>query len=469
MSIDRKTELELLEQCYRSDQAELFVLYGRRRVGKTELLRAFCVDKPHIFFIATLSSDSEQLATFSQQVYGFTHSDVPAGFTFPSWEAALHALNEFPMQPKPIIVLDEFTYLISGNKAIPSILQKVWDETLKNTPIMMVLCGSYIGMMEKEVLGYQAPLYGRRTASFLLQPMDLPSSALFFPGYSAEEKFITWAVVGGMPFYLRTFRDNQDVFSNIRQHILDPQRGTLFNEPRLLLMEELREPRNYFSILSAIAQGRTHLNEIAQGAGIGDVTTVARYLGILQQMRLITRRVPATETQPQKSKKGIYHINDHFLRFWFRYVHPNQSSLDLGLADAILRQRIKPDLDHFVANAFEEAAITFTGHLAQAGELGFIPERIGGWWNRDAEIDVLAINLTEKIALVGECKWTIHPVGSGVLEDLKQKAEILMKDHEIKQVRYAIFAGNGFTADLVEKSESEGNYLFTVDTLVNPI
>ncbi|NPV86269.1 MAG: ATP-binding protein [Anaerolineae bacterium] len=469
MFIDRKMELDLLDQRYRSNQAELFVLYGRRRVGKTELLRAFCADKPHIFFIATLSSDSEQLATFSQQVYGFTHADVPAGFTFPSWEAAFQALVELPMQSKPIIVLDEFTYLISGNKAIPSILQKVWDEKLKNTQIMMILCGSYIGMMETEVLGYQAPLYGRRTASTLLRPMDLTSSALFFPGYSAEEKFITWAVVGGMPYYLRTFQDSQDIFSNIRQHILDSQTGTLFNEPRLLLMEELREPRNYFSILRAIAQGRARLNEIAQGAGIGEVTTVARYLDLLQQMRLITRRVPATETQPEKSKKGIYQIDDHFLRFWFRYVHPNQSSLDLGLADAILQQRIKPDLDHFIAAAFEEAATTFTGHLAQAGELDFFPERIGGWWNRDAEIDVLAINLSDKIALVGECKWTVHPVGTSVLDDLKQKVVVLTKDHEIKKVQFAIFARNGFTPDLEDRSEREGIHLFTVDSLVNRV
>ena len=467
MFIDRKIELDLLDQRYRSNQAELFVLYGRRRVGKTELLRALCADKPHVFFIATLSSDSEQLATFSQQVYGFTHADVPSGFTFPSWEAALRALGELPMQPKPIIVLDEFTYLISGNKAIPSILQKVWDEKLKNSQIMMVLCGSYIGMMETEVLGYQAPLYGRRTASTLLRPMDLASSALFFPGYSAEEKFITWAVVGGMPYYLRTFQNSQDVYANIRQHILDAQSGTLFNEPRLLLMEELREPRNYFSILRAIAQGRTRLNEIAQGAGIGDVTTVARYLDILQQMKLITRRVPATETQPEKSKKGIYQIDDHFLRFWFRYVHPNQSSLDLGLADVILHQRIKSDLDHFVATAFEEAAITFTGRLAQAGELDFFPERIGGWWNRNAEIDVLAINLKEKIALVGECKWAVHPIGTSVLDDLKYKVKVLMKDHDITKVQFAVFSRNGFSTDLEGRARSDSIRLYTVESFMD--
>jgi len=467
MFINRNAELEQLGHLYGSDRAELFVLYGRRRVGKTELLRAFCVDKPHIFFIATLSSDTEQLATFSQQIYGFSHSEVPAGFTFPSWDAAFQALADFPMQQRPIIILDEFTYLISGNKAIPSILQKVWDEKLKNTRLMLVLCGSYIGMMETEVLGYQAPLYGRRTASTLLRPLDLPSSSLFFPHYSHEEQFLAWAILGGMPYYLRTFSDNQNIFSNIRQHILDAQTGALFNEPRLLLMEELREPRNYFSILRAIAQGRTRLNEITQASGVSEVTAVARYLDILQQMRLITRRVPATENQPEKSKKGIYQIDDHFLRFWFRYIQPNQSGLDLGLADAILKQRILPDLDHFVSTAFEEAAIAFTARLAQTGGLTFLPERIGGWWDRDAEIDVLAINQTEKAALVGECKWSVNLVGTNILDDLKQKSQVLIKDYGIQKVQFALFARIGFTPALEKKARAEGIKLYTVDSLLN--
>jgi uncharacterized protein len=214
--INREVELEHLSALYRSDRAELFVLYGRRRVGKTDLLRAFCAGKPHIFFIATLSADSEQLATFSQQIWGLEHTEIPGGFTFPSWEAAFRALADLP--GRSVVVMDEFTYLISGNKAIPSILQKVWDERLKNTQVMLILCGSYIGRMETEILDYQAPLYGRRTGSTLLQPLSLPSSALFFPKYTPEEQFLAWAVVGGMPYYLATFTDQQNLFVNIRQH-----------------------------------------------------------------------------------------------------------------------------------------------------------------------------------------------------------------------------------------------------------
>jgi AAA+ ATPase superfamily predicted ATPase len=466
MFINRKAELEQLSRLYRSDRADLFVLYGRRRVGKTELLRTFCSDKAHLFFIATLSSDSEQLATFSQQIYGIDHKEVPARFTFPSWEAAFRSLAGLPMQPRPVVVMDEFTYLISGNKAIPSILQKVWDEKLKNTALMLVLSGSYIGRMETEVLGYQAPLYGRRTASTLLRPLDLPSSSLFFSHYSPDDQFLSWAVLGGMPYYLRTFDDRQDLFTNIRQQILNAQTGTLFSEPRLLLMEELREPRNYFSILRAVAQGNTRLNSIVQASGVGEVNSVSRYLDILQQMRLITRRVPATENQPEKSKKGLYQIDDHFLRFWFRYVHPNQSGLDLGLSEAILEQRIRPDLDHFAAAAFEEAAQVYIAKLAQTGKLSFIPERIGGWWDRDTEIDVLAISQTEKAALVGECKWSVNPIGINVLEDLKQKTNALLQNNDIQKVQYALFSRTGFTSALQEQATHEDIGLYTTEDLV---
>lgn len=459
MFVNRELELAQLERLYSSSKAELFVLYGRRRVGKTELLRSFCAGKAHIFFIATLSSDSDQLASFSQQVWQCNHPSVPENFTFPSWEAAFYALVDLP--GRPIIILDEFTYLISGNKAIPSILQKAWDEVLKNSQVVLILCGSYIGMIEDEVLSYHAPLYGRRTASLLLSPLGLSAVQYFFPAYAADDRFQTWGILGGMPYYLSLFSDQVDLFANIHQHILDVQ-GTLFNEPRLLLMEELREPRNYFSILRAIAQGHTRLNEIAQASGVGPVTMISRYLDILQQMRLVTRQVPVTESQPEKSKKGIYKIEDHFLRFWFRYVHPNLNSLDLGLANAVLEQRIRPNLDHYMAVAFEEASRDYIVRQARGGNLPFLPERVGGWWTRDAEIDVAAISESERAVLVGECKWSQNLVGTNILQDLKLKATRLSRDFEWKQVVYYLFARTGFTEDLKDQAKKEGVRLVTL-------
>lgn len=462
---DRKHEMALLDRCYNSDRAELFVLHGRRRVGKTELLRNWCGTKPTIFYIATLSSSVEQLAIFSQQVYAFTHGSAPVGFTYPSWEAAFSALAEIPQTPRPVVILDEFTYLISSDKAIPSILQKIWDEILIHTRIILVLCGSFIGMMETEVLDYRAPLYGRRTASTLLKPLNFPASRLFFPNYSDHNQFLSWAILGGMPYYLNTFTDQMDIFDNIQSQILNVQSGILYNEPRLLLMEELREPRIYFSILRAIAQGRTRLNEISQEAGGMENTSTSKYLDVLQQLKLINRKVPATETVPEKSKRGLYQINDHFLRFWFRYVLPNQSAIELGMSTAVLNQKIKPDFNHFVSSSFEEAAIDFIAQQANEGLLPFLPERIGGWWNNQSEIDLVAINQTEKTALIAECKWSQNPIEIKTLNELKQKGTEFQKYTNIETLSYALFSRSGFSPDVRDAAVSEKTLLFSVEDI----
>lgn len=463
MFIDRRAELSNLEAHYRSGHAELFVLYGRRRVGKTELLRQFCADKPHVFFIATLSSDRDQLTSFSQDIWRLTHADAPEGFTFPTWEAAFRALADLP--GRPIVVLDEFTYLISGNKSIPSLLQKTWDETLRNTQVFLILCGSYVGMMEREILGYQAPLYGRRTGSYLLPALELPAAAAFFRAYEPVQQIEAWAVLGGMPYYLTAFSDQVDIFANIRRHVLDSQ-GTLRREPQLLLMEELREPRNYFSVLRAIAQGATRLNEISQAARIGDVTTTARYLDILQDLRVVSRRVPATESRPDKSKRGLYQITDAFLRFWFRYVHPNQGSLDLDLADAVLAQRVRHTFDQFVSGAFEDAARAHVAQLARANELDFLPERVGSWWDRAAEVDVVAVSDADGALLLGECKWSVNPVGTDILDDLQHKTALVDPEGRRPAVSYVIFAKAGFTPTLVARAAAEGVRLVSPEALV---
>ncbi|MEZ4657483.1 MAG: ATP-binding protein [Caldilineaceae bacterium] len=463
MFINRQAELAHLKQLYQAEVAQLYVLYGRRRVGKTELLHTFCADKPQIFFVATLSSDADQLATFSQEIWRFLYGEAAEDFTFPSWDAALQMLSNLP--GRPVVILDEITYLIEGNKAFPSILQKVWDGQLRQSNLFLALCGSYVGMMEREVMGYQAPLYGRRTGSEHLQPLSLPASAQFFPAYSPIEQIEAWAVLGGMPYYLQLFSDKQTIFDNIQQHILDA-RGLLYREPQLLLMEELREPRNYFSVLRAIAEGRRRLNEIVQGAGIGDSRSTSRFLDILRQLRVVTRETPVTERQPSKSRKGLYQLSDAFLRFWFRFVHPNQGMLDLGLAAAILEQRVRPHFDQFVSLAFEEAAQAFIAHKAAAGRLPFLPERIGRWWTDDDEIDLVAINETDKLLLVGECKWTQRPVGVNILDDLKRKAARMLGEVEGWQIHYALFAKTGFTAEMAAFAESENVLLITATDMV---
>jgi len=448
MFVNREEELAFLEGHYRSGRAELFVLYGRRRVGKTELLRVFCQDKPHIFFIATTASDEAQLARFTGQVLTF-QGISPAGLAFPSWDNAFEQLAALP--GRPVVVLDEFTYLTGGNRAIPSILQKAWDTTLKHSSVCLILCGSYVGMMEREVLSYGAPLYGRRTGSWRLDPLDLAAAAQFVPAYDAVQALETWAILGGIPYYLETFDDNLPVLDNVRAHILHP-RSLLYDEPRLLLMEELREPRNYFSILQAIAHGRTRRNEIAQAAHL-PLSSVGKYLDVLRSLGIVGRQVPITETRPEKSRKGVYDIEDPFLRFWFRFVHPFRDRLELGYLDAVVDEEVRPHLDQFVAQAFELAAHWLIARRAQQGALSVTPSRVGRWWSPQGEIDLVALDDRHSELLVGECKWTERPVGVNVLEELKGKVGLL-PGGPWGRIVYALCAKRGFTPALRARAAS---------------
>ncbi|NOZ70774.1 MAG: ATP-binding protein [Chloroflexi bacterium] len=461
MFVNRKEELAFLEEHYRSGRAELFVVYGRRRVGKTELLRVFCQDKAHVFFIATTASDESQLARFSEQILAFQGLSS-TGLVFPSWDSAFEQMAALP--GRPVVVLDEFTYLTGGNQAIPSILQKVWDTTLKRSNIFLILCGSYVGMMEREVLSYGAPLYGRRTGSWRLDPLDLVAAAQFVPAYDTIQALETWAILGGIPYYLETFDDRQPVLDNVQNHILHP-RSLLYDEPRLLLMEELREPRNYFSILQAIAHGRTRRNEIGQAAHL-PLSSVGKYLDVLRSLGIVERQVPITETRPEKSRKGIYGIQDPFLRFWFRFVHPFRDRLELGYVDAILAEKVRLQLDQFVAKAFEQAAQWFISRQAQQGRLPMTPTRVGRWWSPQGEIDLVALDDRNKELLVGECKWTKRPVGINVLEELKRKASLL-PGGPWQRIVYTLFAKQGFTAALQALAADEENILlFTPSDLL---
>ena len=452
MFINREEELAGLETHCRSGKAELFILYGRRRVGKTELLRVFCQGKPHIFFIATTASREAQLARFTGQV--LTFQDIPAaGLIFPSWDNAFERLAQLP--GRPVVVLDEFTYLVGGDPAIPSILQKAWDTVLRRSQVFLVLCGSYVGMMEREVMGYRSPLYGRRTGSWMLDPLSLTAAAQFVPAYDPVQAIETWAILGGTPFYLETFDDRLSVLENVRRQILHP-RSLLHDEPRLLLMEELREPRNYFSILQAIAHGRTRRNEIAQAAHLPPAS-VGKYLHVLRGLRIVERRMPVTETRPDKSRRGIYRIADPFLRFWFRFVHPFKDRLELGWLDAVVNEEVRPNLDSFVAEPFEEAAHEYIARQAQQRVLPFSLSRLGRWWSPQGEIDLVGWNERTRDLVVGECKWTERPVGVNILDELRGKVSLL-PGGPWNRVMYVLFAKRGFTEALQARS-AEGEVL----------
>ncbi len=447
MFVNRVSELELLEKRFHSGEAEFFVLYGRRRVGKTELLARFCEGKRSIFFVSDLGSEVSLRTALSAAVNTTLFGPNQMNAVYSSWEDLFQALAEAAQSERLVVVLDEFPYLVTAYPPLATILQRLWDQTLKNSQIMLILCGSYIGMMEETVLGYQAPLYGRRTAQYLLEPLQFKDAKLFYPTFNREDQVRAFAVYGGTPAYLHTIQPKKTLNGNILDGILS--RGSfLFDEVRFMLQQELRESRNYFAILQAIAAGKTRLNEIKQATGIEGATA---YLDTLQQLRLVERLVPVTETQPHKSRRGIYRLKDHYLRFWFRYIHPNRSQLERSGAKIILEKQVIPDIDHFSSLVFEEVCQQFFWQSGLSGKIRFDPENIGNWWNANEEIDIVVMG--EKDAILVECKWTSRPVGMDILAELERKEQVVLPELGERRVHYALCSRSGFSAQLIDDAK----------------
>ena len=453
MFINRVNELEILEEKYASGQAEMYVLYGRRRVGKTELLNHFSQGKRHIFYVADLDAEPTLRASFSASVNQALFGPDAASGVYPTWEAIFRLLGNQAQNERLVVTLDEFTYLATAHPPLLTTLQRLWDQELRHSKLMLILCGSYIGMMEDAVLGYNAPLYGRRTGQYLLEPVVFRDARLFLPHLNVADQVRSYALFGGTPAYLMPISNTRSVLNTVRDQVLT--RGTFFyDEARFLLQQELREPRNYFAILEAIASGRTRLNEIKQATGLDGATA---YLSTLQDLQLIERVVPITETQPHKSRRGLYRLRDHFFRFWFRFVHPNRTLLEQGASQIVLDTYIKPQLDAFVGPVFEIICQQFLWQLGLSGKLPFVPHRIGGWWQGGEEIDLIAVG--QDSALVVECKWTSRAVGTNILRDLERKAKLVKNRLNINALLFGLCSRSGFTDQLEQDVASRNDVL----------
>ncbi len=453
MFFDRQRELQLLEQHYTSGRAELFVLYGRRRVGKTELLTHFCEGKRHIFFVADLDVEPVLRASFSRAVNTELFGAQAAGGVYATWEELFLLLAQHAQHERLVVVLDEFTYLTSAHPPLASLLQRLWDSNLRHSQLMLVLCGSYIGIMEESVLGYKAPLYGRRTGQYLLETLGFHDCRPFFTTYTPEDQVRAYAILGGTPGYLHLLTLSQPLEEVIQQQILT--RGTfLYDEVRFLLQQELRQPRAYFAVLEAVASGHTRLNEIKQATGLEGVTT---YLDILQNLLLIERVTPVTETQPHKSRRGLYRLRDHFFRFWFRFIHPNRTALERGGSQMVYQNLVAPLLDQFTGSVFEEICQQFLWRLGMTGKLPFIPLQVGGWWQANEEIDLIAIG--QEATLMVECKWTTRPVGLDILRELERKAAVARGESAPDRVWFGLCARSGFTPQVEQEAQIRNDLL----------
>ena len=293
------------------------MLYGRRRVGKTETLRQFCQNKPHIFFSCRECTDKLQLRNFSEKLL---KEDIPAGkyvSQFSDWEQAFRAILELPYgENKKMLIIDEFPYMCKGNPSIPSLMQNLWDEVWKDANVMIVLCGSAMSFIEKDLLAEKNPLYGRATGIYKMKEMGFYDAIKFFPDFSDMDKVLAYSVLGGIPHYLNQFDPKVSLSDNIKKNILT-KGCVLYSEVEFLLRQELRETQIYNSLIEAIALGSTRLNEISQKSLIDDTSKTSVYLRNLIELGIVEREfsVSVGTKEYANANRGTYRLTDYFFRF----------------------------------------------------------------------------------------------------------------------------------------------------------
>ncbi|WP_363463392.1 ATP-binding protein [Halogeometricum borinquense] len=454
--VNREDELEMLTSRFDRDTAELLVVYGRRRLGKSALIRESIRERDDaVYWQATEETPDVQLSSFVET----------ARETFPvvedikrDWEALLRALG----RQDAIVVLDEFPYLIDSDDSLPSKIQRVWDLHLEETGMSLVLVGSSISVMEEKVLSGGSPLYGRRTGTIDLPPLDLNDAQQFYPDADPETAIEMWSVFGGTPYYLRALTPSASLSENIQSHILS-EHGVLHNEPEFLLRTEfgIREPQTYYTVLRAIATGKREASEIATFAGM-DSNSLGSYLSKLRRLRLITRDIPVT-ANPNATRKSRYRLNEPLFRFWFRYVYGQEGKL-AQLGDDAYDELVAPSFSDYMGPMFEIVCQNALPTLIPKTYHG-----VGYWWHKHHELDVVGL-ASDGTLVAGECKYTTREMNEGDLADLERsttQVDWTPPEGGDPTYHYCCFARSGFSEGLRAVAEERSDVsLFTPKDIV---
>ncbi len=468
--IGRKSELSKLDAEYNRDSS-FVVIYGRRRVGKTTLIKEFLKKKTAFYFLATEEIESQSMKRLAGVVARTTKNALLQKAAFTDWLDLFQLIADYKPEEKKVLVIDEFPYLVKINAAFPSILQNAWDEILKDSNVMLILSGSLIGMMQKYTLSYDSPLYGRRTAQMRLTPL-LFTDIYAIQKLPFDQAVEQYAVTGGVPKYLEFFEGGRPLEEQIKDTVLSKS-GFLYEEPNFLLKSESLMAVNYFSIIKAIADGNHKLSRIAGALG-QETSTLTPYLSTLSDLGFVEKRTPLTEKNPEKSRKGLYFIADNFIRFWFRYVYPYKGELELDNMQIVLDEMHKDFREKFVAFTYEDICKTIFVELCRKEEISFAPSRIGSYWLNDfdsnTEIDVMSVDHQNKRVFAGECKYHAKPVDAPVYFALKEKVDgtpEIRKAFSGYDVIYGVFSKSGFTQRMLDVAkENTGVLLVNEDRLV---
>ena len=470
MFIGRERELAFFEDRYNTPGGQFVVLYGRRRVGKTEMLFQFAEGKQHIFYSCREMTDAKQHAAFWERLLKSGIPPAKYTNTFRDWETAFKSILELPSDgKKKLLIIDEFPYMCKGNPSVPSILQILWDEQLKNQDVMIVLCGSAMSFIERKILSEKRPLYGRTTGIYKMGELPFDDAIKFFPGYSDEDKMLAYAILGGIPHYLRQFDPALSLRENVIKNVLT-KGCVLYSEVEFLIRQELREPALYNTVIEAIALGNTQLNDIYTKTQI-DKSKISVYLKNLIELQILEREfsVLSSGKEQATSTRGLYRITDNFFRFWFGFVFPNLSDLETDDADGVFNYAVLPQLNDFASPIFERVCREFIRKKNRLGELPFRVSKLGRWWGKldsvASEIDIVAVDAKSKNYILGECKFRNSEMDAADLERLSERSALAQKG---ATVQYAMFSKSGFTQELTKQAqEDESLKLYSLSDVVS--
>lgn len=467
---NRTDELAALRERWDSGRAEYMVVFGRRRVGKSELILRLAEDKRTLYFEATTGTEADHLEDVSRLLAELTGRPLFASQPLSSWEAFFAATAEELANGPLLVALDEFQFVARQSPEIGSHINRFWRENKDNPNLFLILSGSDVAFFEREMMGYAATAYGRRTGSLRVKPLRYTELQHFVPGWSPEDLVRAWAIFGGVPYYLEALDPARSLQDNITRAIFAPD-GLLREEPRFLFGQhtDLRDQTVYFSILRAIAAGRTRRHEIAERIGRSDSATGQLLSTLIDDLGMVRRVHPVTVANPDRTKTVLFAIDDPFLRFWFRYVLPYEGRLH-SRADAArhVERRVMPELDEFASEpAFEQICQTWLQQRIDAAAVGW-------WWGSvnettpdgprpvRREIDVVAIGDDGDVVALGSCKWTASGLPASERTLLRRLAPSVGKGADDPDLYF--FGLTGFEPSLVDAAASDPKI-----TLVRPV
>jgi len=459
--IGRRKELQKFETCYNSTRAELIILYGRRRIGKTAFLRKFMEGKEAFYFNARESEDNEQREKFKQKMLSFGFDNEPSSLD--DWKGIFQNLIGLKLAGRKLIIIDGSQTLFKGNREFPSIVQKAWGNLLSKENIMIVFCVSTMDNINASNLTEKNPLYGYATLTLKMNELPFDDVMKFFPDYTLDEKIVAYSILGGVPLYLRQFSSSLSLEENIERNILSNE-ALLYNETEFILKQELRETATYNTLLSAIAHGNTRLSDISQKTNINP-TKANVYLKNLIELSIVVKEYSILEPAESTTNihNGRYRITDNFFHFWYRFVYPNTDIIEMGNTGHLANQISECMEEGYTLTCFKELCIMYIRERNSMNDLPFMADRIGKIWGKTFEIDVGAIN--GKALLIGECLWSDSPAGIEIANNMKEKIMNNKQLSDREDYILCVFSNSGFTPTLIEESNRSGINLCDTESM----